>query len=154
MSSFCILKYEHMTLDISMFNNTSPLHIKTQTCPNVGFGKPTYTLVPCWMDKPLPPRNQHRTRLANSALKCRIINSITARSLCSYNNILINFGHLYRNTCYTTSSIANFGHVYSMWISSTLGSEALYLSHISAPHKMTYFLPNWPCRYGIHVAPP
>ena len=75
-----------------------------------------------------------RTRMANSALKCRIIILITARSLCNYNNILI-----------------NFGHVYSMWISSTLGSEALYLSHILAPHKMTSFLPNWPCRYGMII---
>ena len=32
-----------------------------------------------------------------------------------------------------------------------LGSEALYLSHISAPHKMTYYLPNWPCMYGIRA---
>ena len=31
----------------------------------------------------------YRTRMANSALKCRIIILITARSLCSYNNILI-----------------------------------------------------------------
>ena len=27
--------------------------------------------------------------------------------------------------------------------------EALYLSHISAPHKITYFLPNWPCMYNM-----
>ena len=49
-------------------------------------------------------------RMANSALKCQLIILITARSLCNYNNIFI-----------------NFGHVYSMSISSTLGSEALYL---------------------------
>ena len=36
-----------------------------------------------------------------------------------------------------------------MWISSTLGSEALYLSPISTPHKMIYFLLNWPCRHSI-----
>ena len=35
-----------------------------------------------------------------------------------------------------------------MWISSTLDSEALYLSHISTPHNFTYFLPNLPCRDG------
>ena len=79
-------------------------------------------------------QNNYRTRMANSALKCQMIILITARTFCSYNNILINFGHFN-----------------SMWISSTLGSEALYLSHILAPHKMTYFLPNWPCRYNILI---
>ena len=81
-----------------------------------------------------PPKRMSytRTRMANSALKCRIIISIAARSLCNYNNILI-----------------NFGHVYSMWISSTLGSEVLYLSHISEPHKMTYFLAELAIMYGI-----
>ena len=52
---------------------------------------------------------QYRTHMANSALKCRIIILITARSLCSYNNILINFGQLYSNSCYTTFSIAALG---------------------------------------------
>ena len=85
---------------------------------------------------------EYCTRMANSALKRRIIILITARSFYSYNNVLI-------NSCYTTFSIATFAHVYSMWISSTLGSEVLYLSHISAPQRVTYFLPNWPCRYGI-----
>ena len=47
--------------------------------------------------------------MANSALKCQIIVLITARSFCSYNNILINFGHLYSNSCYTTFSIATLG---------------------------------------------
>ena len=47
----------------------------------------------------------YRTRMANSALKYRIITLITARSLCNYNNILINFGQLYSNSCYTTFSI-------------------------------------------------
>ena len=35
------------------------------------------------------------------------------------------------------------------YFKSTLGSEVLYLSHVSAPHKITYFLPNWPCTYGM-----
>ena len=83
-------------------------------------------------------------RMANSALKCRIIILITASSLCSYNNILINFGQLYNNSCYTTLNIATLGMcIYSMWISSTLDSDALYLSHISALHQMTCF-----CRTG------
>ena len=91
-----------------------------------------------------------RNRMANSTLKCQIIILITARSFNSYDKILINFGQLYSNNVYNFQ-YCNFGHVYSMWISSTLDSEALYLSHISAPHKMTYFLPNWPCRYGMCI---
>ena len=51
----------------------------------------------------------YRTRMPNSALKCRLIILITARSLCSYNNFLINFGQLYSNSCYTTFSIATLG---------------------------------------------
>ena len=50
-----------------------------------------------------------RTRMANLALKCRVNILIPARSLCSYHNILINFGQLYSNSCYTTSSIATLG---------------------------------------------
>ena len=46
--------------------------------------------------------------------------------------------------CYISSILA-----IHPWMSSTLDSEALYLSHISAPQKMTYILPNWPCRYNI-----
>ena len=49
------------------------------------------------------------TRMANSALKCRIIILITARLLWSYNNILINFRQLYSNSCYTTFCIATLG---------------------------------------------
>ena len=52
---------------------------------------------------------EYCTRMANSALRCQIIILITARSLCSYNNILINFGQLYSNSCYTTFSIATLG---------------------------------------------
>ena len=37
--------------------------------------------------------DQYRTRMANSTLKCRIIILITARSFCSYNNILIIIRH-------------------------------------------------------------
>ena len=89
------------------------------------------------------------TRMANSALKCRITILIIAMSFCSYSNILINFGQLYSNSCYTIFSIATLGMcIHSMWISSTLGSEALYLWHVSAPHKVTYFMPNWPCMYS------
>ena len=47
----------------------------------------------------------YRTRMANSALKCKTIMLIIAMSLCNYNNILINFGQLYNNSCYTTFSI-------------------------------------------------
>ena len=90
--------------------------------------------------------------MANLALKCRILILNIARSFCSYNNILINFGQLYSNSCYTIFQCCNFGHVYSMWISWTLGSMALYLSHISAPHKMSCFLLNWPCRYGSPIS--
>ena len=50
-----------------------------------------------------------RTRMPNSALKCRIIILITARSFCSSNNILIKFGQLYSNSCYTNFSIATLG---------------------------------------------
>ena len=62
----------------------------------------------------------YRTRMANSALKCRIIILITARSFCSYNNILINFGQLYSNSCYTTFSVATLGmciacEFYRLW---------------------------------------
>ena len=86
---------------------------------------------------------------ANSTLKCRIIISIIARSFCSYNNILINFGQLYSNRCYITFSIATLGmciacEFHQLWV-----ERPLYLSHISAPHKLTYFLPNWPCKYGM-----
>ena len=48
----------------------------------------------------------YRTRMANWALKCRIIVLITARSFYSYNNILINFGQLCTNSCYTSFNIA------------------------------------------------
>ena len=51
----------------------------------------------------------YRTRMANLALKCRIINLITARSLFSYFNILIKFGQLYNNSCYTNFTIATLG---------------------------------------------
>ena len=51
----------------------------------------------------------YRTRMANSTLKCRIIILITARSFCSYNNILINFEQLYSNSCYTTFNITTLG---------------------------------------------
>ena len=37
-------------------------------------------------------KDDYHTRMANSALKCRLIILITASSLCNYNNILINFG--------------------------------------------------------------
>ena len=47
--------------------------------------------------------------MANSALKCRKIIVITARSFYNYNNVLINFGQLYSNSCYTTLSIATLG---------------------------------------------
>ena len=47
--------------------------------------------------------------MANSALKCQIIILITTRSLCNHINILINFGQLYINSCYTTFSIATLG---------------------------------------------
>ena len=60
----------------------------------------------------LPPfgcLSYYDTCMANSALKCRIIILIIARSLCSYNNIVINFGQLYSNSCYTTSNIATLG---------------------------------------------
>ena len=85
------------------------------------------------------PAAVYRTRMANSALKCRIIILIVARSLCNYNNTLMNFGQLYSNSCYTTFNIA------------TLGSEALYLSHILAPQQMTYFLLNLPCKYNMLI---
>ena len=49
------------------------------------------------------------TRMANSTLKCRIIILFTARSFYSYVNILIDFGQLYSNSCYTTFSIATLG---------------------------------------------
>ena len=49
------------------------------------------------------------TRMANSALKCKIIILNTARSLCNYNNILINFGQLYSNSCYTNFNNATLG---------------------------------------------
>ena len=32
-----------------------------------------------------------------------------SRSFCSYNNILVNFGQMYSNSCYTTLSIATLG---------------------------------------------
>ena len=95
-------------------------------------------------------KHKYRVRMANSALKCRLIILIIVRLLCSYNNILINFGQLYSNSC-SKFWYCNFGHVYSMWILATLGSEALYLSHISAPQKMTYLMSNWPCKYGILI---
>ena len=38
-------------------------------------------------------KSLYRTRMANSALKCRIIILITAMSFCSYNNILIIIRH-------------------------------------------------------------
>ena len=47
--------------------------------------------------------------MANSALKCWIIILIIVRSLCNYNNILVNFGQLYSNSCFTTFSIATLG---------------------------------------------
>ena len=53
--------------------------------------------------------NKYRTRMANSALKFRIIIWINAMSLCNYNNNLINFGQLYSNSCYTTFNIATLG---------------------------------------------
>ena len=51
----------------------------------------------------------YHTPMANSTLKCRIIILFTARSLCSYANILISFGQLYSNSCYTTFRIATLG---------------------------------------------
>ena len=52
----------------------------------------------------------YRIHMANSALKCRIIILIIARSFCSYNSILINFGQL----LLYNFQYCNFGHVYSM----------------------------------------
>ena len=51
----------------------------------------------------------YRTRIANLAIKCWIIILIFARSCCSYNNILIIFGQLYSNSCYTTFSVVTLG---------------------------------------------
>ena len=59
--------------------------------------------------KKVSPMMCTRTRMANWALKCPIIILIIARSSYSYNNILINFGQLYSNSCYTSFSIATLG---------------------------------------------
>ena len=93
---------------------------------------------------------KYHTRMANSALKCRIVILITARSFCNYNNILIKYGQLYSNSCYTTFSVATLRMCIACEFHQSLGSEALYLSHVLSPHKMTYFVPNWPCGYGSH----
>ena len=92
-------------------------------------------------------RTYYHTRMANSALKCQIIILITARSLCSYNNILINFGQLYSNSCYTTFNIATLGmciacEFHQLWAV----KPCIYHIFREAPHKMTYFMLNWPCR--------
>ena len=70
----------------------------------------SWYLLISWTKYIVPPSCFHYcARMANSALKCRISILITARSLCSYNNILINFGRLYSNNCYRTFSIATLG---------------------------------------------
>ena len=51
---------------------------------------PLYTHVACTLLKIYPI---YRTRMANTALKCPLIILITARSFCSYNNILIIIQH-------------------------------------------------------------
>ena len=60
--------------------------------------------VKCWSENPryLYPHGQFDTQVSNNYFN-------TGRSFCSYNKILINFGQLYSNSCYTTFSIATLG---------------------------------------------
>ena len=90
----------------------------------------------------------YRTHMVNSALKCRMIILITARSFCSYNNVLINFGQLYSNSCYTTFNVATLGmciacEFHQLWAV----RPCIYhiFRHLT---KWPFFLPNWSCLYG------
>ena len=66
-----------------------------------------------------PTGRKCRTRMANSALKCRII-------------ILINFGQLYSNSCYTTFNIATLG----MWIACEF--HQLWIVRLCIYHKFRH----------------
>ena len=86
--------------------------------------------------------------MANSALKCPIIILITARSFWSYNNILINFGQLYSNSCYTTFSIATLGMCiacgfHQLWTVKPCIYHIFW--HLT---EWLIFCLNWPCRYS------
>ena len=92
----------------------------------------------------------YRTRMANSALKCRTNTLITARSFCSYNNILINFRQLYSNSYYTTFNIATLGlciacEFHQLWAVRPCIYHILW--HLT---KWLILCRIGACRYGIH----
>ena len=94
-------------------------------------------------------KRDYRTHMANLALKCQMTILIIARSLCSYNNILINFGQVYSNSCYTTFSIAALGMCIACEFQQ-LWAMRPWLYHIFRHlTKWLVFLPNWPCKNGI-----
>ena len=63
----------------------------------------------CFHEERLSLEVEYRTLMANFTLKCRIIILFTVRSFYTYDNIFINFGQLYSNSCYTTFNIATLG---------------------------------------------
>ena len=88
--------------------------------------------------------------MANSTLKCRINILITAMSLCSYNNILINVGQLYSNSCYTTFSITTLGMCIACEFHQ-LGTARPCIYHIFQ-HLTKWLIfcrtDQWPCMYS------